>query len=209
MIELHRIVTGSLKENCYVVSCGEDAVIVDPGGGLEQIVAYVSERGLRVHAVLNTHGHVDHLAAAVPVVEEYGAPFHLHPDDAYLLPRANFYRRFIHGEEKVPIPAIDVPLAGDTTLRFGALEVGVVHTPGHSPGSVCFRIGDELFTGDTVTSRNLDSTALPGSDPEALEASLGLLAETCPAELTIHPGHGGPVRAGEALSRAALPELRG
>jgi glyoxylase-like metal-dependent hydrolase (beta-lactamase superfamily II) len=208
--EICRIVSGRLDENCYLVSRSADAVVVDPGGGFERLAAEIGARGVRVHAVLTTHGHVDHLAAAAPVVEAFAAPFHLHSADEGLLARANFYRRFIHDEDKIPIAKLDVPLDGLSSLRFGQLEVGVVHTPGHTPGSVCFRVGENLFTGDTVTAAHVGRTDLPGGDREALEASLTLLAQTSRPDATIRPGHGGPVRAGEVLgSWATLPELRG
>lgn len=210
MIDVHRIVNGSLKENCYVAARLGDAVVVDPGGGFERIAAHVADRGLRVHAVLCTHGHVDHLADAVPVVEEYGAPFHLHPGDAHLLPRANFYRQFIHGEERIPIPPIDVSLGETRALRFGKLDVDVLHTPGHTPGGVCFRIGGELFTGDTLTACHLGRTDLPRGDRDALEASVAMVADACPADVTIRPGHGDPARLGDVIADwMSLPELRG
>jgi glyoxylase-like metal-dependent hydrolase (beta-lactamase superfamily II) len=205
-----RIVSGRLDENCYLVAQAEDAVAIDPGGGFEQLVVEADTLGVRVRAVLATHGHVDHIAAAVSVVGAYGAPFHLHSADGPLLDRANFYRRFIYDEEKIQIPALDVPLDGLASLRFGALEVGILHTPGHTPGSVCFRVGDDLFTGDTVGAADIGRTDLPGGDREALEASIALLAETCPADVTIRPGHGAPARAGDVLARwKSLPELRG
>jgi len=207
---LRRIVCGQLSENCYVIGRGADAAVIDPGGGVEEIAAHVAEHGLRVHAVLNTHGHADHLAAAAPVVAAYGAPFHLHPADRGLLARANFYRQVFHGEGRIDVPRLDVPLAGVVSLRFGELAVGVLHTPGHTPGSVCFQIGDDLFTGDTLGAEHVGRTDLPGGDRAALEASIALLAETCSPETTIRPGHGEPAPAADVLGGwAALAELRG
>lgn len=210
MGDLHRVVAGSLKENCYIVARGGDAVVIDPGGAVEEIVAHVTDRGWRVRAVLSTHGHADHLAAVVPIVEEYGAPFHMHPADAYLLPRANFYRQFVHGEAKIRIPRIDVSLEGVDSLLFGSLEIGVLHTPGHTPGSVCFRFENELFTGDTLAAGHLGRTDLPGGDRKALEGSLTMLASTCPPDVTIRPGHGEAARAGALLANwASLAEVGG
>jgi glyoxylase-like metal-dependent hydrolase (beta-lactamase superfamily II) len=207
---VRRIVCGSLSENCYVVARGADAVVVDPGGGVEEVAAEVAERGLRVHAVLNTHGHADHLAAAAEIVEAYDAPFHLHPADEGLLARANFYRQALYGEGRIRVPGIDVSLAGVESLRFGELAVGVLHTPGHTPGSVCFRVGSDLFTGDTLGAEHVGRTDLPGGDREQLEASIALIGEASRPETTIRPGHGEPAPAGEVLDGwAALAELRG
>ncbi len=211
MLDVARIVTGPWKENCYVVACAAgDAVVIDPGGEPAQIREHVAAAGLRVHAVVNTHAHYDHLGAVVPVVEEYGVPFHLHPDDADLLRRANFYRVLFLGEDSIRIPAVDVELADGDTLRFGALEVSVVHTPGHTPGSVCFEIAGELFTGDTVMAKQLGRTDLPGGDRDLLLSSVHLLAERYPTGTRLHPGHGPSALMGEVLPRLdALPELRG
>lgn len=207
---LRTIVCGKLSENCYVVARGADAVVVDPGGGAEEIAAHVAEHRLRVHAVLNTHGHADHLAAAAAVVDAHDAPFHLHPADEHLLARANFYRRVLLGDERIEVPRIDVSLEGVESLRFGQLAVDVLHTPGHTPGSVCFRVGDDLFTGDTLGAEHLGRTDLPGGDREALEASIALLGRDCSPDMTVRPGHGAPARAGDVLGGwTALAELRG
>jgi hydroxyacylglutathione hydrolase len=205
------IVTGRWKENCYVASSpAGDAVVIDPGGELDRIKAHVAEGDLRVHAVLNTHAHYDHLGAVVPVCETYGVPFHLHPADEDLLRRANFYRTLFLGEESIRIPSVDAELADGTLLRFGSLEVGVAHTPGHTPGSVCFECDGELFTGDTVMAEHLGRTDLPGGDRELLLRSVTLLAERHPSETLLHPGHGEQARLGEVLSRLeGLPEFHG
>jgi glyoxylase-like metal-dependent hydrolase (beta-lactamase superfamily II) len=209
--DVARIVTGRWKENCYVVAGpGGDAIVIDPGGELAQIQAHVVERDLRVHAVLNTHAHYDHLGAVVPVVEQYGAPFHLHPADEDLLRRANFYRRLFLGEESIRIPSVDRELADGEQLSFGSLEVGVVHTPGHTPGSVCFECDGELFTGDTVMAKHLGRTDLPGGDRDLLMASVALIAERYPEGTRLSPGHGEAAELGEVLSRlGGLPEFRG
>jgi glyoxylase-like metal-dependent hydrolase (beta-lactamase superfamily II) len=209
--EVVRIVTGRWKENCYVVSApGGDAAVIDPGGELERIQALVAEGGLAVHAVVNTHAHYDHLGAVVGVGERYGAPFHLHPADEDLLRRANFYRTLFLGEESIRIPSVAAELADGARLRFGSLELGVVHTPGHTPGSVCLECDGELFTGDTVMAEHVGRTDLPGGDRERLLASVGLLAERYPGETLLHPGHGESARLGEVLSRLeGLSEFHG
>jgi hydroxyacylglutathione hydrolase len=208
MAEVTTIVTGRWRENCYVVAAGEDAVVIDPGGELERIRESLS--GLTPHAVLNTHAHYDHLGAVAPVCEEFGVPFHLHPADADLLQRANFYRTLFLGEESIRIPSLDVELADGIPQRFGALELGVLHTPGHTPGSVCFECDGELFSGDTVMAKHLGRTDLPGGDRDQLLASVAMLAERYPPATRLWPGHGQPAELGEVVSRlAGLPEFRG
>jgi glyoxylase-like metal-dependent hydrolase (beta-lactamase superfamily II) len=210
MAQVERIVSGTWKENGYVVSSREDAVVIDPGGEFALFEEYVATNGLRVHAVINTHAHYDHLGAVAPIVAGHHAPFHLHPADEDLLQRANFYRTLFLGKEPIVIPKLDVPLADSTSLRFGSLTIAVLHTPGHTPGSVCFDIEGALFTGDTVMAEHLGRTDLPGGDRGLLVSSVELLARTYGPETLIRPGHGSEALLGDVLERVpALPELRG
>lgn len=211
MAEVTRIVGGALETNCYlVVGPDRDAVLIDPGAGIEPTVAAIEARRARLRAVLCTHAHADHVGAATAVVERYAVPLYLHSADARLLRRANIYRTVLRGEEPIAIPAIDEPLDGVERLRLGALEVRVLHTHGHTAGSVCFEIDGELFTGDTLFAAHTGRTDLPEGDREKLEASFELLGERYPARTTFHPGHGEAALLGDVLPRAAeLPELRG
>lgn len=196
--------------NCYVVAhASGDAIVVDPGCALEPIAGHVGARDLRVHAVVATHGHHDHVVSAAAVVEACDAPFHLHPADARQLPRANFVRALI-GLDRMRVPSVDRDLADRATLGFGSLEVTVTHTPGHTPGSVCLAAGDELFTGDTLMAVEAGRTDLHGGDGEALERSVALLAALYPPDTTVRPGHGPAAALGDALARVAeLSEPRG
>jgi glyoxylase-like metal-dependent hydrolase (beta-lactamase superfamily II) len=208
-VGVHRIVTGKWKENCYLAWSKEgDAVVIDPGGELEQIRDHVARESLRVRAVINTHAHYDHLGAVVDVVETYEVPFHLHPEDEDLLVRANFYRTLFLGEEPIRIPTVDVQLS-EGTMQFGTLAVDVVHTPGHTLGSVCFEVGRVLFTGDTVMANHLGRTDLPGGDRDVLLSSVDRIAARFPADTRLCPGHGDAAVLGDVISRLpALPELR-
>jgi hydroxyacylglutathione hydrolase len=205
-----RFVSGTWRQNGYVVSAERDAVVIDPGGEFEAITAYVALNALRVHAVINTHAHYDHLGAVDSVTERYGVPFYLHPADKELLQRANFYRTLFLGEEPIAIPQLDLELSDAMSLRFGKLKVDVMHTPGHTPGSVCFEVDGELFTGDTVMAEHLGRTDLPGGDREVLLSSVDRLRERYRSEVIIQPGHGNEATLGDVLARVSiLPELRG
>ncbi len=210
MLDVSRIVTGPWKENCYIVSARGDAVVIDPGGEFEQIKQHVTEVDLRVHAVVNTHAHFDHLGAVSAVTEQYNIPFHLHPADAALLRSANFYRELFQGERPIRIPPIDVELVSGEKLRFGALELEVIHTPGHTHGSVCFASSEQLFSGDTIMAKHLGRTDLPGGDRETLHASVNLLAARFAPEGQLLSGHGEPAVLGDVLPLVAgLPEFLG
>ncbi len=210
MFDVVRIVTGPWKENCYIVSTRGDAVVIDPGGEFEQIKQAVGNADLRVHAVINTHAHFDHVGAVAPVTAQYGIPFHLHPADVDLLRRANFYRTLFQGEGPIRIPPVDAELAPGDRLNFGALELEVIHTPGHTRGSVCFASGDQLFSGDTIMAEHLGRTDLPDGDRTTLLASIQLLATRFAPETQLLSGHGRPAVLGDVLPRVAtLPEFLG
>lgn len=210
-MRFQKFVSGPWKENGYVVSSDNgESVIIDPGGELEAIKSYVAQNALSVHAILNTHAHYDHLGAVVPIKEAYNVPFYLHSADDKLLKMANFYRTLFLGEENIRIPSIDIDLSGVSIVRLGSIEIEIAHTPGHTPGSVCFVIDGEIFSGDTIMAKHVGRTDLPGGDKELLFASVRLLTDGFSADTPIHPGHGESATIGDVLPRLAeLTELRG
>ena len=154
---------------------------------------------LTPQGVLITHAHADHIGAAVELTTRTKAAIHMHSGDATLLRRANLLRVLGRGEAPIQIPSVDVDLAGMESLCFGGLEVELVHTPGHTPGSVCFAIGGELFTGDTLFAGKAGRTDLPEGDQEALARSIELIANRYSASTTIRPGHGELASLGDVL----------
>lgn len=204
-IAVDRIVAGPWDENCYVVSAGGDAVVIDPGGEAERIVARIAAGRLRVHAVLATHGHHDHVGALAAVVGAYGVPFGIHSDDSRTLSRVNLSRFAFHRLEPIEIPPIGLDLAETSALSFGDLEIAVVHTPGHTPGSVCLEAGGMLFTGDALVPLDPGSAGPPEADAAALRASVRRLAAAYPAETAIHPGHGVPGPLDDAIAAISEP----
>jgi glyoxylase-like metal-dependent hydrolase (beta-lactamase superfamily II) len=203
-VAVQRIPAGPWEQSCYVVSTDAgDAVVIDPGAEADGIAERIAADRLRVHAVLATHGHHDHVGALPQLVETLDVPFGIHSLEADVLSRVNFHRFVFHELGPVSMPPIGLDLAAATALRFGSLEVAVVHTPGHTPGSVCFEVGRELFTGDTLTATGIGRTDLPGGDPEILEASVAMLCERYPPATRLRPGHGEPVTLGDALARRA------
>lgn len=197
-VAVERIPAGPWAENSYVVSRGDDAVVVDPGGHAERIAERVARRRLRVHAILATHGHHDHVGAVAELAEAYDAPFGIHSADSRCLERVSFCRALFHGLEPVGMPPIGLDLAATAMpLRFGRLEVAAVHTPGHTPGSVCFAAGELLLTGDTLMRGRIGADDAPEADLAALRASVRGLLRGFPPGTVIHPGHGEPAGLGE------------
>tara|TARA_R110001592_G_scaffold57277_1_gene174177 strand:+ start:54902 stop:55597 length:696 start_codon:yes stop_codon:yes gene_type:complete len=197
-LTIERIVSGKLRQNGYVVSAlSGDALVIDPGAEFECFIEYLEGRGLRPLAIINTHGHFDHIGGVVPLMERFGLPFYLDRGDNRVLRSANIYKHLFEGTRSVEIPEVTRNLADmNTTFEIGEFSVVNIPSPGHTPGGRCFLIGHDLFTGDTLFRNNVGRTDLYGGDEPALIASLHRLFEL-PPETTIHPGHGQPSTLGE------------
>ena len=200
-IEVDRIVTGRWKENCFVVSHApsRDALIIDPGNNAEDIAIVIERKRLRPLAILNTHGHFDHIGAVSPLKDRYELPFYLHGKDLKLVQRANFYRTVFDEPEEIEPPEVDYRFEEqEETLVFGPFSVRVVATPGHTKGSVCFLIDDLMFTGDTLFRGKIGRTDLPGGSKRLLADTLRHVL-TFPGDTVIYPGHGGTSTIGEEM----------
>jgi hydroxyacylglutathione hydrolase len=207
-MKIKRFVNGKWVENSYIVSKNTSTVIIDPGGNTDMVMDYVKGNGLEVLAIINTHAHFDHIVAVSELAGFYQCPFYLHSGDTRLLRSANLYMTLFLGEHPVKIPRVDYWLDKiSLPLHFGELTVDVIHTPGHTDGSVCFLIEDTLFTGDTLMKGELGRIDLPGGNKEKLKTSL-LEMKKLPQDLTIYPGHGETNLLGEEfVSNEALLNL--
>jgi glyoxylase-like metal-dependent hydrolase (beta-lactamase superfamily II) len=174
----------------YLLVCPDSgqALGVDPGRDPEALLGELRRRSLTLVWLANTHGHADHTAGNAAVLAATGARLAAHPAD---------------------VPAADLPLGEGSVLTVGAVEIVVLHTPGHTPGSLVFRAGDALLTGDTLFVSRCGRADLPGSDPAALYRSLVRLAEL-PGPMRVYPGHDyGPQPVSTiAWERANNPYLR-
>ncbi|MEM0335561.1 MAG: MBL fold metallo-hydrolase [Thermofilum sp.] len=184
-----RVVGGPLKTNSYVISAGGQGLVVDPGVEPGKLLEAVWKLGVEeVPYVLLTHGHFDHVYFAAEVSEKLGAAVLVHSADLDLMLSAGlwgavFYRRRFRVPERV-----ELVRDGDV-LRAGEVEARIIHTPGHTPGSVCILAGSLLITGDTLFKGAVGATIFPGGSRERLEESLARLA-SLPGDYTVLPGHG-------------------
>ena len=182
---------GALQVNCVVLGCPVTlkAVVIDPGADLEFIEEALRRHELTVEMILNTHGHFDHIGANAALKDVTGAPLLIHADDVKILQMAK-RQAATYGllAEDSPLP--DTELQGGETLRFGEQSLQVLHTPGHSPGCVCFYTQGLLVSGDTLFAGSVGRTDLPGGDHQQLLSSIKINLAGLPPQTKVLPGHG-------------------
>lgn len=199
---VHRIVSGSWRQNGYIVEGpSRDALFIDPGGNAEEFRALVTQRELRPLAIINTHAHYDHIGAVAQLAESYELPFFLHGGDWALLRQANLYKLLFDGKEPVRIPVVSTDLSSlGAPFQIGEFKIDCVATPGHTKGGVCFQLEDTLFSGDTLFPSGLGRVDLPGGSAVEMRATMEIL-QNLPPDLTVYPGHGKSFRLGDAIAR--------
>lgn len=202
-LTVERFVNGKWKQNCFLLANQHgDTLIIDPGSCAEEIEGLIEAREWTPKAILNTHGHYDHIGAIAALVDRYSIPFFMHGADARLLRQANLYRAIFDSPVVVRVPKISYEMQNEPAhFKLADFEVQWFHTPGHTPGGCSFLIQDLLFTGDTLMPNGPGRTDLPGGSIAALEASIELLANL-PHELVLYAGHGQPTTVGASLTRA-------
>jgi glyoxylase-like metal-dependent hydrolase (beta-lactamase superfamily II) len=190
------LTVGSLFTNCYVVwpSSAEDAVVVDPGFNSQEdaaeILGILEDNSLRVRFILNTHGHPDHTSGNEVLKNALEAPVLIHRLDAQLLRESSEKRRRDpHGFRQATSQAIGF-LENNGFVEFGRAALRVLHTPGHTPGSVSLVGGGCVFTGDTLFAGSIGRTDLPGGSNRDIMKSLREKLAALPDSFRVYPGHG-------------------
>lgn len=189
---------GPLGCNCSIIADekSKSAVVVDPGGDLEKIVARLKKHDLAVSAIVHTHTHIDHVGATAGLVRQTGAPALIHEAD-----------RFLYNLLPVQAAMIGCPLPEQAEVEGGlvhekptgkdAAELLVMHTPGHTPGSVCFVMDGYIFSGDTLFRRGIGRTDLWGGDQAEIMRSLKKRVLSLKDDVIVVPGHGPNTTIGE------------
>ena len=182
---------GPLDNNTYLLVCTDtrQAALIDVGFEPEAMIEAVGKDRFDVRLLLNTHAHYDHTAGMRSVQEAVGGEYWLHPADRPLLDRLA-EQGTMFGFPPAPAPETVHDLADGQRLTLGNESLEVIHTPGHSPGGVCFRWGDELWCGDTLFAGSIGRTDLPGGSFPALERSIRTRLFTLGDAVRAHPGHG-------------------
>jgi glyoxylase-like metal-dependent hydrolase (beta-lactamase superfamily II) len=183
---------GHMAVFCYVLGCNEtnEGVIIDPGGNTAEIISYVAERSLHIRYIFNSHNHPDHTCGNRKIQEASGAKIVMHEADIHFMDapeRLNLFRRLDFPLSDSP-PA-DIAVGDGTVISFGNKKIRVLHTPGHSPGSMCLHCEDHLFTGDTLFVGAAGRLDLPEANFPTLLTSLAEKIAPLPPETMIWPGH--------------------
>lgn len=188
---IETLALGRLETNCYIISCREtrQAAVIDPGDEAEKILTVIANNDLTVSSILLTHGHFDHVCAVAAVKKATGATVYAHENEKLNLASVALQTQFFGFPAPLPFE-VDQWLRGGEVVRTGALTLEVLNTPGHSPGGVCFLMGDDLFSGDVLFYESIGRSDLPGGSAEQLLAAIRRQLLVLPDTTRVHPGHG-------------------
>jgi len=185
-MRMKRIVLDFLSVNCYLL-CNErtgEALLIDPGSSAAKIFSAVDAEKANVAGILLTHAHVDHVSAVAEVAAKFNAPVWIHPDDyGIYFSKDNALPPYMMAPKNLPQPVRECPTAG--------LDFQILHTPGHTPGGVCYYFPAEklVFTGDTLFCGTYGRTDFPGGDERAIFTSIRDVLFRLPGETRVFPGH--------------------
>ena len=179
MMQVTRLPLGVYQTNCYIIyeENSTSCCVLDPGGEARKVLEFMSLRNLTLDAILLTHGHFDHVGAVKELHEATGCKVYLCTEDLSMPAKWTAGELFYTD-----------PYGEGDELDFAGLHIRVLHTPGHTPGSVCLMVDDSIFSGDTLFAGSCGRTDLPGGDGEVILASLRRLAEL-EEDYTVYPGH--------------------
>jgi glyoxylase-like metal-dependent hydrolase (beta-lactamase superfamily II) len=198
-MNIQKIVVGQIDVNCYVVSddSKSEAMIIDPGDEFERIGDLIDSMDLIPKYIVFTHAHYDHVCAVKELKDKYNALIVMHEDEQTV------YHKTKHlciswGYEPEDFPPPDLLVRENDTIQLGRIAFKVIHTPGHTPGSMCLHCENILFTGDTLFQGSVGRTDLPGSNTKQLRSSLKKIA-SLPLDTKVNCGHGKETTIGEEI----------
>ena len=186
-MKIECIPVGELEVNCYLLTEGSSAVIIDPGASFEVLVKRIEEQNLSLKAIILTHGHFDHIGAVAKLVEKFDAPVYAHKDDEEMLTDNEKSLATGFGCSVDPCK-IDVYLEDGKTVEIGGIKFDVYHTPGHSNGGVCLYTNGVLFTGDLLFKNSIGR--FDRGDLRTELASLKCVMDTFDDGTIVFAGHG-------------------
>ncbi|MCU0661240.1 MAG: MBL fold metallo-hydrolase [Myxococcota bacterium] len=185
------VVNGPFQENCYIAwdEGTRKGVLIDPGDEPQVILAAAQKLGVTIEAIYNTHAHIDHAGAVATIQSQLKVPFALHEEDEPLLDGLSVQAR-LFGLPPIKTPKADRRLRHGDTVKIGDIEGTVIHTPGHTPGGICFLFDKLVFVGDTLFAGSIGRTDLPGGSHEKLLAGIKRELLSLPDDTVVLCGHG-------------------
>lgn len=170
---IKNIVVGPLDVNCYILGCEgtKAAAIIDPGDNADEIIKTIDKEGLNPELIINTHAHFDHIGGVKAIQENFKIDFLLHKEDSFLIENAS-EQATAFGLSPIPKPDVNKFVNNGDKISLGDKIINVIHTPGHSPGGVCYYVDNNIFVGDTMFAGSIGRTDLPGGSYETLINSI-------------------------------------
>jgi glyoxylase-like metal-dependent hydrolase (beta-lactamase superfamily II) len=190
-LKILRIPAGIYAANCYIIypEDKKEGIVLDPGGDVEDIITAIDSNGLNIKYIILTHGHADHIGGVKGLKNKLGVPVMIHEKDRELLVDGDKNLSSVMAMATVEIEP-DVLLKDGDKIEFGGLTAEVIHTPGHTPGGICLKIGDNLFTGDTLFAGSIGRTDFLGGSYEEIIKSIKEKLIIYPDNTQVYPGHG-------------------
>lgn len=190
-VEVRGIVVGVFQENCYIVASPKtkEAIVIDPGDEPDRVLELAKDMGVQIKLIANSHAHTDHILGVRGIQERTGAPFLLHSSEVPILKQGTrgLSQRLGRPEEAPPEPTGFV--AEGDTVSVAGLDLKVIHTPGHTPGSVSYYVNGLLFSGDTLFRGSIGRTDFSGGSYQQIMRSIITKLLTLPDETIVLPGH--------------------
>lgn len=190
MAKIHTLVVGRLQTNCYILQSSSKAFVIDPGDEGERILRYLDSIKVSPVQIIATHTHFDHVLGVDIIRKKLKIPFLIHRDDLSMLQSMQSRVRQFMNLEVPPPPTVDGYLSDQEVINLGDETLRVIHTPGHSPGSISLSGSDYVLTGDALFNQSIGRTDLPGGDLETLTRSIREKLFSLGDETTVYPGHG-------------------
>ena len=188
---IRNVVVGPLDVNCYILGCEDTkvAAIIDPGDNADKIIKLIDKEGLKPVFIINTHAHFDHIGGVKAIQDHFKIDFLLHKDDLFLVDTAS-EQAAAFGLSLIPKPKVDKFVNNGDKISLGDKVINVIHTPGHSPGGICYHVDNNVFVGDTMFAGSIGRTDLPGGSYETLINSIKEKLLPLGDSAIVYPGHG-------------------
>jgi hydroxyacylglutathione hydrolase len=190
MAKVHTLVVGRLQTNCYILESDTTALVIDPGDEPERILRFLDNLEVKPSQIIATHTHFDHVLGVDKIRTALKIPFLIHHDDLSMLESMQSRVRQFMGLSVSPPPKVDRFLADEESVTIGHDTLRVLHTPGHSPGSISLAGPGYVFTGDALFNQSIGRTDLPGGDLDTLMRSISNRLFSMADDTVVYAGHG-------------------